>query len=66
MPRIVDRQYRSMIMKIESVAIPSVPTTPIAEMPIIKAEEIRSILYLGIRGNVQPAADARHTVDTYA
>ena len=53
-------------MKIESVAIPSVPTTPIAEMPIIKAEEIRSILYLGIRGNVQLAVDARHTVDTYA
>jgi hypothetical protein len=52
-----------MIMKIESVAIPSVPTTPIEEMPIIKAEEIRSIL-LGIR-NVGPP-NAQHTVDTYA
>jgi hypothetical protein len=55
-----------MIMKIESVAIPSVPTTPIEEMPIIKAEEIRSILYLGIRGNMRPAPSAQHTVDTYA
>jgi hypothetical protein len=63
---LVDTQYRSRIMKIESVAIPSVPTTPIEDMPIIKAEEIRSILYLGIRGNVRPAASAQHTVDTYA
>ena len=53
-------------MKIESVALPSVPTTPIEEMPIIKAEDIRSILFLGIRGNVRPASNAEHTVDTYA
>ncbi len=53
-------------MKIESVAIPSVPTTPIEEMPIIQAEEIRSILFLGIRGNVRPVQNAGHTVDTYA
>lgn len=53
-------------MKIESVALPSVPTTPIEEMPIIKAEEIRSILSLGLRGSVRPAENAGHTVDTYA
>lgn len=53
-------------MKIESMALPSVPTTPIEEMPIIKAEEIKSILYLGIRGNVRPVVNAEHAVDTYA
>jgi hypothetical protein len=53
-------------MKIESVALSSVPTTPIEDLPIIKAEEIKSILYLGIRGNVRPAATAEHAVDTYA
>ncbi len=53
-------------MKIESMALPNVPTTPIEEMPIIKAEEIKSILYLGIRGNIRPAMNAEHTVDTYA
>jgi hypothetical protein len=62
----VDKQYRRKIMKIESVALPSVPTTPIEEMPVIKAEEIKSILYLGIRGNVRLAVNAEHAVDTYA
>ncbi|OHD73394.1 MAG: hypothetical protein A2177_13135 [Spirochaetes bacterium RBG_13_68_11] len=62
----VDKLYRRKIMKIESVALPSVQTTPIEEMPVINAEQIRSILYLGIRGNVRPAANAEHTVDTYA
>jgi hypothetical protein len=62
----VDKQYRRRIMKIESMALPSVLTTPIEEMPVIKAEEIKSILYLGIRGNVRPVANAEHTVDTYA
>ena len=62
----VDKLYRRKIMKIESVALPSVQTTPIEEMPIINAEQIRNILYLGIRGNVRLAANAEHTVDTYA
>jgi hypothetical protein len=53
-------------MKIESVALQGVSTTPIEEMPVIKAEEIKSILYLGIRGNVRPAVNAEHAVDTYA
>ena len=53
-------------MKIESIALPSVPTTPIEEMPIINAEQIKSILYLGIRGQVRPAVNAEHAVDTYA
>lgn len=53
-------------MKIESVALPSVPTTPIEELPVINAEQIKSILYLGIRGNVRLAVNAEHTVDTYA
>jgi hypothetical protein len=53
-------------MKIESTGLASVPTTPIEDLPIIKADEIKSILYLGIRGTVRPAANAGHTVDTYA
>jgi len=53
-------------MKIESIALPSVPTTPIEEMPIINAEQIKTILYLGIKGNLRPVANAEHTVDTYA
>ena len=53
-------------MKIESVALPGVATSPIEELPVINAEEIKSILFLGIRGNVRPVANAEHTVDTYA
>jgi hypothetical protein len=62
----VDKQYRRRIMKIESIALPSVPTTPIEDMPIINAEQIKTILYLGIKGNLRPVANAEHAVDTYA
>ena len=53
-------------MKVDSVALPLMPTAQTDEMPVIKAEAIKSILYLGIRGSVRPAANAEHTVDTYA
>ena len=53
-------------MKIESVALPGVATSPIEELPVINAEEIKSILFLGIKGSVRPDSEARHTVDTYA
>ncbi len=53
-------------MKVESVAVPHVPATQMDELPIIKAEEIKSILYLGLRGAIQLDAGKTHTIDTYA
>ena len=53
-------------MKIDSVALPTVPTTQIMEMPIIKVDDIKSILYLGIKGEIQLETGKKHTVDTYA
>ncbi len=56
-------------MRVESSAQLPAPTTfaPIDELPVIKADQIRSILYLGVRGTVRPQADAgQTTVDTYA
>ncbi len=38
------------------------PSTP--EPPIIQLDEIRSIIYLGVRGEVLPAES--HRVDTFA
>ncbi len=38
------------------------PSTP--EPPVIQLEEIRSIIYLGVRGEIQPAES--HRVDTFA
>jgi len=39
-------------------------------MPVIKPQEMKAILYLGIRGEVSVVPDERessdHTVDTYA
>ncbi len=38
-------------------------------LPVIKAKDIKSILYLGIRGKVNLSADHNskdHTVDTFA
>ncbi|HTP60283.1 MAG TPA: hypothetical protein VMM82_15275 [Spirochaetia bacterium] len=39
---------------------------PMSDLPIMKAEEIKSILYLGIKGEIKLDLDAKHTVDTYA
>ncbi len=48
-----------------SIQLP-VPTTPIDDLPIIKADQIREILYLGVRGNIRLPGHAGKTVDTYA
>lgn len=53
-------------MKVDSVALPIVPTSQAEELPIINAEQIKSILYLGVRGEVKLDAGKKHTVDTYA
>jgi hypothetical protein len=39
-----------------------VPSTP--EAPVIQLEEIQSIIYLGVKGEVLPAES--HRVDTFA
>ena len=53
-------------MKVDSVALPTVPNIQAAEMPIIKADDIKSILYLGIKGEIKLDMGQKHTVDTYA
>ena len=53
-------------MKVDSIALPTVPNTQAAEMPIINADDIKSILYLGIRGEIKLDTGNKHTVDTYA
>ena len=53
-------------MKVDSVALPTVPTTQIAEPPIIKVDDIKTILFLGIKGEIRLDAGTKHTVDTYA
>jgi hypothetical protein len=62
----VEKVDRSEAMKIESVALPTVPTTQVSELPIIKADDIKSILFLGIKGEIQLETGKKHTVDTYA
>jgi hypothetical protein len=53
-------------MKIDSVALPTVPNTQAVEMPIINMDDIKSILYLGIKGEIKLETGKKHTVDTYA
>jgi hypothetical protein len=53
-------------MKVDSVALPNVPMTQTAEPPIIKVDDIKTILYLGIRGDIRLESGSKHTVDTYA
>jgi hypothetical protein len=53
-------------MKVDSIALPIAPVSQQEELPIINAEEIKSILYLGIRGEVSLETGRKHTVDTYA
>jgi hypothetical protein len=54
-------------MNVESITIKPAearpaPSTP--EPPVIQLEEIQSIIYLGVRGQVLPVE--RHRVDTFA
>jgi hypothetical protein len=53
-------------MKVESVAPARIPAAQTEELPLIKAEEIKSILYLGLRGTVHLDTGKTHTIDTYA
>jgi hypothetical protein len=65
-PPSVENDDRSEPMKVDSVALPTVPITQVAELPIIKADDIKTILYLGIRGEIKLDTGRKHTVDTYA
>ena len=53
-------------MKIDSIALPVVPNTQAADLPIIKVDDIKTILYLGIKGEIKLDTGNKHTVDTYA
>jgi hypothetical protein len=48
-------------MKIQSVSQILQATPSLEELPIIKAEEIVSILSLGIRGNIRPETEDKKT-----
>lgn len=57
-------------MKIEGIVShrrPVAPSeTPVEEAPIINAEEIKSILYLGVRGDISTIVDKKHAIDIMA
>jgi len=53
-------------MKVDSVALPTVPNTQAPELSVIKADDIKAILYLGIKGEIKLDTGNKHTVDTYA
>ncbi len=53
-------------MKVDTIALPTVPMAQDFEMPLIKADDIKSILYLGIKGEIKLDTGKKHTVDTYA
>jgi hypothetical protein len=53
-------------MKVENIALPILPAQQPEELPIINAEQIKSILYLGIRGEVKLEMGGKHAVDMYA
>jgi hypothetical protein len=64
--RSVENHDRSESMKVDSIALPAVPNTQPAEMQVINADAIKSILYLGIKGEIKLETGNKHTVDTYA
>jgi len=53
-------------MKVDSVALPAVSNAQMNTLPIMNAEEIKTILYLGIRGEIKLDQGTKHVVDTYA
>ena len=53
-------------MKVDSVALPAVPIFQTAELSIIKADDIKAILYLGIKGEIKLDTGTKHAVDTFA
>jgi hypothetical protein len=62
----VEILYRSEAMKVDTVASPVGQTSATPDMPLIKAEDIKSILYLGIKGDLKLDTGSKHAVDTYA
>ena len=53
-------------MKVDSVALPAVSNPQMNDLPIMNAEEIKNILYLGIKGEIKSEPGNKHAVDTYA
>jgi len=53
-------------MKIDTTALPVMSNIPPAEMQVINADAIKTILYLGIKGEIRLETGTKHTVDTYA
>ena len=53
-------------MKVDTVALPGTQGAATPDMPLIKAEDIKSILYLGIKGGIKLETGSKHAVDTYA
>ncbi len=53
-------------MRVEGIGSLLVPAAKTDELPIIKEEEIKSILYLGLRGTVILETGKKHAIDTYA
>lgn len=53
-------------MKVDTVALPGTLGAATPDMPLIKAEDIKSILYLGIKGDIKLDTGTKHAVDTYA
>jgi hypothetical protein len=54
-------------MKVENMTPQAAQTTPRVEAPVINVDEIKSILYLGIRGDLRlTKTGSDHAVDTYA
>jgi hypothetical protein len=53
-------------MKVDSVTLPYKPTSTESDFPVITADQIKSILYLGLKGEVVLDSGKEHTVDTYA
>ncbi len=54
-------------MKVDSVALPVVANAQANDLPIMNVDEIKSILYLGIKGEIKlDTVGKEHTVDTYA
>ncbi len=51
-------------MKVDSVALPPIPNAQ--DLSVIKADDIKAILYLGIKGDIKLDMGKKHTVDTYA
>jgi hypothetical protein len=59
-------EMRSRTMKVDTIGAPRTATKTPDELPVIKPEEIKSILYLGLRGNVAAEAPGTHAIDMYA